>query len=123
MNTSFLNVPFIITLSLLTTDCGGKGQLLGQTPVNTMTSDKPYEQVAACAFERLNAQQGSGVHKADLPTEGKSIVSIDTGATKILEVTFLREDKKRTRINVTSEQTMWGPYPVEKMSAEIRECL
>jgi hypothetical protein len=96
--------------------------MLSQTPVTVLQSAKPYDIVAACSFERLNAQQGSAVHKADLPTDGKIVVSIDTGAVKYFEATFKRVSGNQTAIDITSTRTMWGPFPAEKMIAEVRDC-
>lgn len=116
--------PVPMLAALLLSACGGarSDEPLGQTPVSVLQSAKPYDVVAACSFGRLNTQQGSAVHKADLPTEGKIIVSIDTGPVKYFEATFRRVSGNQTAIDITSARTMWGPFPVEKMIAEVRAC-
>jgi hypothetical protein len=117
-----MRVGIVLISALMLLGCGTQGQMLGQAPVTTFRSAKPYEIVATCSFERLNAQQGSAVHKADLPTEGKSLVSIDTGSVKYFEAIFQGTSQNQTTIEITSAQTMWGPFPVEKMIAEVKAC-
>lgn len=114
----------LILATLLLSACGGgrQDEILGQTPITVLQSAKPYDLVAACSFERLNAQQGSAVHKADLPTDGKIVVSIDTGAVKYFEATFERVSGNQTTIDITSARTMWGPFPAEKVIEEVRAC-
>ena len=114
-----------LALATLLLSCCGDGRpddMLGQNPVSLLQPAKPYDIVAACSFERLNAQQGSAVHKADLPTDDKIVVSIDTGGVKYFEATFKRVSGNQTIIDITSARTMWGPFPAEKMIAEVRDC-
>lgn len=103
--------------------CGGPGQLLSQTPVDTIEANRPYEKLAACVFERLNHQQGSGVHKADLPTENMIRITLESGSTKFWELTFYRVGANQTRIEIFAAQTMWGPFPIDQAMPEVRACI
>ena len=98
-----------LLLQLWTSGSKAQAPPLSQVPIQTENFSVDYQRLAECAYMRLDKEFSGDIRKADLPNSRVIRISAGTGTTRIWELIFTKESSKRTRVELTAVQTIWGP--------------
>lgn len=84
---------------------GCAAQPLAQARVTSVTVAGDYRAVAACSYQRLDASQGAGIKKVDLP--GSSRLALESGGVRYWELVFTPQGRG-TSVDYSTVNTVWG---------------
>lgn len=120
-----LKVAFLLIFLTLAACAGGgqQGELLTDVPTKRAIFAAEAEPLAACALSAIDSAIGPGSTKSDLPTEQKIILSMTSSGVRYYQAIFHRESAGRTSVQITTAQTLMGPFPItDKVFAAISTC-
>jgi hypothetical protein len=107
----------VIAAMLVLASCAGPpgtGALLSQTAIHGETFNIDYQTLANCTHARLDHIYGVGLRKSDLPTYSTIRIAMEPAYVRYWELSFISQDKNRTRVELTAAQTMIGaPVPAD----------
>jgi hypothetical protein len=111
---------FVCSGCMQTDEHGQTIALLDQVPMANETLVGRYNDVANCAYSRLDKASGSGIKKVDLENETRLV--LEGGGTRQWQLTFTPVGTGRTAVAFTQMQTMWGPLGSKEVMPIVRGC-
>jgi hypothetical protein len=101
---------------------GKAAPLLSQIPTETAVLAGEYQRLASCSYQRLDAAEGAGIKKIDLPTERQTKLAQESGGVRYWELIFEPTDPTHTQVRFTRVNTMWGPLGGQEIMPQVKAC-
>jgi len=107
-----------VTLALLPS--AATAGLLDQVPVASTTLRGAFASLASCAYEKLDATEGAGIKKIDLPNEIR--LALESGGVRYWQLIFRPAGNGTTRVDFTQAETIWGPLGGKNIMPTVASC-
>ena len=110
----------IVTLLFASVGLPATAGLLDQVPVDSAILRGDYKNLASCAYVALDASQGAGIKKIDLPKESR--LALESGGVRHWQLVFSAGAPGTTRVEFSQVQTMWGTLGGKDIMPVVRQC-
>jgi hypothetical protein len=113
-----MRLPLAICVTLVAP--AAMAGLLDQVPVANETLRGDFAKLASCAYVALDASEGAGVKKIDLPNESR--LALESGGVRYWQLVFTSVGRGQTRVEFSEVQTIWGTQKAPRVMPAVRAC-